>query len=277
LASGSGDDTINLWQLSDGQELMSLEGHAATVLSVAFSPDGTKLASGSRDCSVKLWNVADGAEIMSLEGHTEAIWNVRFSPDGALLASGGHGKDNSVRLWDLRSGELVHTFQVPDWPPAKRGIRLAFHPNGKILASGSNAGGTIHLWDLESFREIQTLAGHSQTVLSLHFHPDGKILASGSEDNTIKLWAIENGRELTSLEEHSHDVRSVRFSQDGQTLVSGSFDNTIRFWKVAEQCQFDLDELLNQGCEWLQSYLRHNPHVSDEDRCLCEKSRPGKP
>ena len=273
LASGSSDDTIKLWQFSDGQEFMSLEGHVATVLSVAFSPDGTMLASGSRDRSVKVWNVADGTEIMSLEGHTEAVWNVRFSPDGRLLASGGHGKDNSVRLWDLRSGEPIHTFQVPDWPPAKSGIRLAFHPGGAILASGSNAGGTIHLWDLESFQEIRRLEGHSQTILSLHFHPGGKILASGSEDNTIKLWDVESGRELTSLDEHSHDVRSVRFSRDGQTLVSGSFDNTIRFWKVAEQCQFDLDELLARGCEWLQSYLRYNPNVSDEDRRLCERKR----
>ena len=273
LASGGADDTIKLWQLSDGRELVSLEGHVAPVLSVAFSPDGTKLASGSRDCSIKLWNVADGTKLMSLEGHTEAVWNVRFSPDGAFLASGGHGEDNSVRLWDLRNGELVHTFQVPDWPPAKRGIRLAFHPNGKLLASGSNASGTIHLWDLESFQEIQTLEGHSQTVLSLHFHPEGKILASGSEDNTIKLWDIESGRELTSLDEHSHDVRSVRFSRDGQTLVSGSFDNTIRFWDVAEQCHFDLNELLARGCEWLQSYLRHNPHISDEDRHLCGSLR----
>ena len=274
LASAGGDDIIKLWQLSDGQEIMSLEGHAATVLSVAFSPDGTKLASGSRDRSVKLWNVEDGAEILSLKGHTEAVWNVRFSPDGNLLASGGHGKDNSVRVWDLRNGALVHSFQVPDWPPAKSGIRLAFHPNGKILASGSNANGTIHLWDLESFQEVRTLRGHSQTILSLHFHPDGKILASGSEDNTIKLWDVESGREITSLDEHSHDVRSVRFSRDGQTLVSGSFDNTIRYWDVAEQCQFDLNELLARGCEWLKSYLRYNPNVSDEDRRLCgEKIR----
>ena len=44
-----------------GFELLRLRGHAANVLSVAFSPDGKTLASGSKDQTVRTWSTEDGA------------------------------------------------------------------------------------------------------------------------------------------------------------------------------------------------------------------------
>jgi len=59
LASGSGDDTIKLWDTATGKELLTLDGHSDTVRSVAFSPDGKRLASGCEDKTIKLWDVLD--------------------------------------------------------------------------------------------------------------------------------------------------------------------------------------------------------------------------
>ena len=47
---------IKVWNLDDGEIVMTLEGHSNNVTSVRYSPDGSIIASGSWDKSVKLWN-----------------------------------------------------------------------------------------------------------------------------------------------------------------------------------------------------------------------------
>jgi len=32
----------------------------------------------------------------------------------------------------------------------------------------------------------------------------------------------------------------------------------------------NLENLLKRGCKWLSDYLKTNPNISDEERCLCD-------
>jgi WD40 repeat protein len=56
-ASGSGDNSIRLWDWSAEKCLIVLEGHLAAVTSVMFFKNGFMLASGSSDGSTRLWGL----------------------------------------------------------------------------------------------------------------------------------------------------------------------------------------------------------------------------
>ena len=49
MAFGQQDNTIRLWNVVKGSEEHRFDSHTHWVISLAFSPDGTRLASGSRD------------------------------------------------------------------------------------------------------------------------------------------------------------------------------------------------------------------------------------
>ncbi|KAJ5433611.1 uncharacterized protein N7458_012767 [Penicillium daleae] len=223
LASGSGDNTVRLWDTATGSLQQTLEGHSDVVRSIAFSPDSRLLASGSGDNTVRLWDTATGSLQQTLEGHSDVVRSIAFSPDSRLLASGS--SDNTVRLWDRATGGLQQTLKGHStWV-----YSVAFSPNGRLLASGCSDE-TVRLWDTATGGLQQTLKGHSHEVLSVAFSPDGRLLASGSGDNTVRLWDTAKGVLQQTLKGHSNSVYSVAFSPNGRLLASGCSDKTIRLW-----------------------------------------------
>lgn len=100
------DRIVRLWDAHTGYFLERYEGHADSVYSVAFAPDGKSLASGSLDKTLKIWDLSESRTRsrckITLPGHTDFVLSVAFSPDGNWLISGS--KDRTVKFWDPRNG-----------------------------------------------------------------------------------------------------------------------------------------------------------------------------
>ncbi|NES22503.1 MAG: protein kinase [Symploca sp. SIO3E6] len=264
VASGSGDKTVRLWELSTEWEICTFgdswfSGHSQAVRSIAFSPTGKTIASGSEDKTIKLWNVRTFQEFFTIKGHGNSVNTIAFSPDGQILASGSG--DKTIKLWQMGTGKeqqsLEHLFEV---------LSVAFSPDGKTLASGS-WDYIIRLWDVRTGQQIGTFDKHLFDVFSVAFSPDGTILASGSEENTIKLWNLTTFQEQKTLTGHTKSVNTIVFSPDGKILASGSKDKTINLWDVST------GELLYQGQAHDDSVL--SLAISPDGRTLASGSADG--
>ena len=99
LVSGTIEQGLRTWDLTNGQERTPLVGHLGRVSAVAFASDGKTLASGSWDRSVRLWNVAAWQEVAVLDGHRGRVTCLAFAADGKVLFSGGDSVPGEVLAW----------------------------------------------------------------------------------------------------------------------------------------------------------------------------------
>jgi hypothetical protein len=202
LATGSGDNSVRLWDVAKGSELANLKGHTNAVYSVTFSPDGKTLASGGADRVVRLWDSATGRELATFKGHTHTVWSVAFSPDGKRMASGG--EDSVIKLWDVVTGREIGAFVGH----GNMINAVAFSPDGKRLVSCSDDQ-TVRLWDVATAQELLNLTGHAEWVVSVAFSPDGKTLATGGWDHNVKLWRAASDKDVSAslLARHQETAR----------------------------------------------------------------------
>ena len=184
--AATGRSSCGTWRPARSRPLS--RGHTSRCRSVAFSPDGKTLASGSNDKTIKLWDVATGKEQATLKGHTERGDFRGVQPGRQDAGLGERGQDDQA----VGRGDGQGTGH-PQGTHETRCVSVAFSPDGKTLASGSEDQ-TIKLWDVATGKEKATLQGHTANVFSVAFSPDGKTLAACSwEDTVVKLWDVTMG------------------------------------------------------------------------------------
>ena len=183
LSVGGGNSSVRLWNLASCREIRNFGGKQMSFPTwAAFTPDCKTLATVHQDEKVlRLWDVATGKELHRLTGHGQLIAGLAVAPDGCTIASGDY--NGVLCLWDVATGKKRWHGKI-----GSSLDEMAFSPDGRTLAWGSQHEKTVHLWDARRHTERGQLLGHYGAVTGLAFAADNTRLASVNTDGTGLVW-----------------------------------------------------------------------------------------
>jgi len=222
----STDTSVALWDFASLELIHRMEGHTDTVLSVEFSPDGTRAISGGMDNRVIYWDLTTGEPIHIMENHSDWVWDVYFSPDGQTAISSS--KDKSIILWDLATGEPIRTYSGH----SERIWNAVFSPDGSMIASSSNDT-TVIIWDVATGDIIHQIDAGNTSTFHVEFTPDGQYIYVGmARTGLIQQYDVSSGELLRTLDGHNGAINDLEIDPSGQYMISSGDDAIVILWDL---------------------------------------------
>ncbi|RKP35576.1 quinon protein alcohol dehydrogenase-like superfamily [Dimargaris cristalligena] len=184
---------------------------------------------------VNVWNAKKGTLEHQWEDpvNKAEVTALCRSPNGTQYAVGY--ADGAIRIYDLRSGALVVTFNGHRSAVSS----LCFDRSGATLVSGARDTHII-LWNVLSETGICRMMGHKDEVTVVQFlystvgaaKGQATHLISASKDTLVKLWDLDTQHCVHTLVHHRSEVWAMAINPAQTLLVTGSSDKNLRVWKL---------------------------------------------
>ena len=232
IVAGTSNNSVYVYDIEKRQSILRIPGHNGDVNAVCFGDTSSPhiLYSGSDDTLIKVWDrrsMGDSREAGVFMGHTEGLTYVDSKGDGRYVLS--NGKDQSMKLWDLRkmmSTEKASTVDSSRYTTAFDYRYMNF----------SDADWRPHPHDCS----LVTYRGHSvlKTLIRCHFSPPGstnsRYVYTGSQDGSIYIYNMDatlaGTVDVGSATYHSRprNPRSQMYTMDGDDYGRADWDTCVR-------------------------------------------------
>lgn len=222
LITGSNDGTVRLWAGNEEGDSVTIEPESGNILAISVSSKYDRLLISGSDGLPSVWDPRYCKSIVTLEKHAAGVNCCDLSSDGLVAVTGS--SDGYFRLFDIRSGNVTHTFDCRDTVTA-----VSLRQTGSAIGAGT-ANGTVLLWDSRTQTVLNGSLLHENVVTSLDFHPFKPLLLTASEDGHIGVCDGDTRNLIFTLQCHTAAVRNVAWSVDGKVFSSVGEDNRIVLW-----------------------------------------------
>ncbi|MCA9068550.1 MAG: hypothetical protein KDA84_06490, partial [Planctomycetaceae bacterium] len=199
-----------------------LQKHKTPVTCVAMDLDGTRAITGDEAGVAIFWNLNTMQEISRFKCPTKIV-TVATSEQRALTVCA----DNSVRIWDMKSGELSWRFVGEGAPIISAGFIT-----DRTFFTRSNDGADIE-WDLIQRRKIQSWPMNLDVGIFFEAKKNGRyLLTTTKSDSTAIFRDLERDKEV-ELQAHFGSISNFDLSAEAKRAITGGNDSTAIVWDTS--------------------------------------------
>jgi U3 small nucleolar RNA-associated protein 12 len=221
VAAGYQDGTIRLWKLNenwtDGELVVTFNGHKSAITELCFDKQGNRLASGSKDTDVVLWDIVSEEGIARLRSHQDQITGLSFlnpknDADEETRTVGDYlltaGKDGLIKVWDLTTNFCIETHlshRGESWALAvspAQDVVVTAGPDGelKFWTATLPAKSDMDVDDIKILAQRGVISrANRDRPLSLKFHPSAEYLVVHASNRNIEIFRIRSAEEVKRL------------------------------------------------------------------------------
>lgn len=221
IAVSHPDNSIAVYNAADGVLRQSMTGHEASVLSLSFSPDGTRLVSTDAERTI-VWAAA-GGRVLEILPSDVGISTVTYGPTpGEVIVARA---DTGIDLHTLR-------FKVALGDMQKAVTSVQYLGDTAVLTSSLD--GSVRRFTPANGQQVFA-AMHGAEVNDAAVSPNGQLIASAGADMTVKLWTATNGAAQPNpvLAGFTGPVTQVEFSPDSSRLIASGAAKEVRVFHSA--------------------------------------------
>ncbi|MCX5209299.1 hypothetical protein OG689_08390 [Kitasatospora sp. NBC_00240] len=218
-----GDGAVLVLDLPSGLVRLVLPVGATTVTGLACAQvDGrATVVAACEDGTGRVWDLTDGEETAQLNARPGDLLTLTVLDTGFESYAVTGGADGVLRLWDLRTGRLIHRM-------------VGHHKEVTALTAyvdrSARTSVPLRAEDLTRSGTATNRAGAGQDLSGL----DNHVVLSASADETLRSWSPATGRQLGSYTAHTGPVRDVEVTDIAghPVAVSCGDDATARLWAL---------------------------------------------
>jgi WD40 repeat protein len=214
LVSGSGDNTVKLWEYTTGKFSLdqTFSEHSNDVYAVKIFQYGNdhRIVSAGYDNKINLYSLHSGL----LQSYTHSHKLRYLAVSSQYIAACGLG--NEIKIFD-HSLSLINTIKSETEPSG-----LAFSPNESWLLAGTGAHPlNCNIYQVDNnFERITSFQQHDNLTLAVTFLNNSTAITGGGNNNEIYFWDINTAEVKAEICGDGKRICSVGISNDKIALAN---------------------------------------------------------
>ena len=289
IVSFSDDKTCKIWDVSNENEIMNLNGHTDFIRAGTVNASSPHMViSGSDDRTVRLWDTRTGKTVTTLDHGSGHVNDILCYPTGTVLATAAGCE---IRIWDLTAGKLLskicrHHKDVTSLCLASKGSRLVSGSLDRHLKFyDTNTYNVVHTVDCpaavlsfaitsEDTGLFVGMIAESKGLLSLQRRKGndapsikGKKYELPTQSTTVKVIMEEHWQQLSKIDSR---LRNSSYTECLQSMLERTnasetvalFAELIRIGGFQAAVAGNDEVLLKRLFNFLDKYLRHPSYQS---------------